>query len=178
MNLILAVKNSSMAVLAMLYLMPSATMSAESPSKEQVAALDVVYRVYKDYAWEALGLDLNDSNALFGKDIANENKDVLQNYFTIELSTLLEKDANSKKRANGELGKLEFDPIFASQDPGAYNLKVHLLSSGNVQVLFTYPSDGTKIELEYKVSHEEKGWRISDIIYKSKGGFSLKKILQ
>jgi hypothetical protein len=179
MKLIIALGVRAVSVLAGLFFVLSFVFSPaianERHKNQQDTSTEVVYRLYKDFAWQAVLLSPNAPPKVF-VPIESQPRPVLERYFHAELSSLLISD-NRCRLAKG-LCNLDFDPIFASQDPGAFDLNVQLLVSGNVAVQFTYPGNGQKIRLEYKVKPSAKGWRITDIIYTSNGGSSLKQILQ
>jgi len=132
---------------------------------------DVVAWLYRDYAFDAIMSE-------YWKDasLIQQPENILRLYFTNELTSLILKDRQCVERTH-EICNLDFDPIFASQDPGAADLKISPLdSSGVVHVQFTYPSNGEKINLSYAVVKTKSGWRIKDIIYKE--GRSLGKLLR
>lgn len=149
----------------------------EAGAVEHEKPTDVVYRLYKDYAWQAL-IDLDEDSArIFGKYIRFESRAVLEKYFDTELAALFIADVNYTV-LTGEMGGLNSDPIFNTQDHGVIDFKIHPFSSGNILVEYTYILDLSKISLIYKVKHYPQGWRITDIVYKSSNNKSLKKILQ
>jgi len=137
---------------------------------------DVVYKLYKDYAWQTVVQVDKESYRIFGKGIQYESRAVLEKYFDTELTALFLTDVKYTK-LTGEYRNLSIDPIFAVQDIGVTDLKIHPYALGNVLVEFTYMPDASKISLIYKVKQYPKGWRITDIVYKSSNGSSLKKIL-
>lgn len=158
--------------------MPPLAMANELINSQEAKSTSVVYRLYKDFAWEVVFSDPENLKSVFGDFISEQSRPVLERYFDAELASLLLKDANCTRLSKGEECNLNFDPIFASQDPAAADLTIRKLTNEAVVVAFNYPSNGKKVELEYKLKHGVKGWRIVDIFYKSNGGASLKKILQ
>jgi hypothetical protein len=137
----------------------------------------VVYKLYKDYGWEALFYNSDESNVAkyLGKPIAQEPKNILINYFSNTLADLLVKDADCVKNNPGEECKLGFDPIFASQDIAAYNLKITDIGDNRVNVEYSYPSTRKSIKITFFVTKYKDQWRISDIYYDK--GYFLKIIL-
>lgn len=156
----------------------SCLVSKETKDTEGRRSIDRVYQLYKDYAWEALGLGPANSKSIFGEYLEFENKDVLMRYFDSEMASLLFKDANGFERKHGQIGKLDFDPIFASQDPAATDLKLRDIGSNIILTTFIYPGNHTKVSLKYMMVLEKGKWKIGDIIYPNYGGTSLKKILK
>jgi hypothetical protein len=123
---------------------------------------DVVYRLYKDYAWEAL---FEDSGKIAGKPLLLQPRQVLARYFDATLVRLLLKEQACLARHVGEVCNLDFNPIFASQDPGATGLKIASSTQAQVEVQFTYPSDRSTVRLVYRMVQTRSGWRIQDIRY-------------
>jgi hypothetical protein len=131
---------------------------------------DVVAWIYRDFAFDAI-MPLYWKN----ESLIEQPKKTLLLYFTDELTSLILKDRQCVKRTH-EICKLNFDPIFASQDPGATDLEITPDDKANtVHVQFRYPGSGEKINLSYKLEKTGRGWRIKDIIYSDAG--SLLKLL-
>ena len=144
----------------------------------QDSPVGIVVKLYKDFAWEGIFSSSEKYHQILGFSLAAQNKPVLEKYFDSALSSLLVKDADCNRVAQGEVCNLNFDPIFASQDPAVSGLIVKSAGNDFVEVQYTYPSDGSVIRLKYKLSKTPKGWRIMDIIYPSMNNTSLKKILE
>ena len=144
-----------------------AVVAAASPRAEEVRAYrepqDVVAWLYRDFAWEAVM-----SPRFAGDTFIDQPREVLERYFVEDLAALVLMDRECARRTK-EICKLDFDPLFASNDPGASDLKVSWVAqSGLVHVTFKYPGNGQRIELDYKVVKSKRGWRVSDIIYKDR----------
>lgn len=131
----------------------------------------VIYNLYKNYSWQAIFL-----KSKF-KNIAEQPYNELNKYFDDELSRLIALDNKCLQKNLGQVCKLNFDIIFASQDPKACDLRINYSKNGNIQVLYSYPSTSEKIILEYKIEHKKNGWKIVDILYKNNINKSLKDIL-
>jgi hypothetical protein len=125
----------------------------------------VVYRLYKDYGWEALFSFTDDAKKIFGNTLLMQPKGVLAKYFDDELVLLFLKEANCVAKNPGELCRLDFNPIFASQDASASELSIKSINPRRVDVQFFYPSNHEKIRLSFIMSQTPKGWRIRDIKY-------------
>lgn len=136
----------------------------------------VIYQLYKEYSWEALFSSLDDAKKILGNPLLMQPKKVLAKYFDDELVLFFLKEASCVAKNPGELCKLEFNPIFASQDSSASELNITSINPKRVDVQFVYPSNHTKIRLSYVMSQTSKGWRISDIKYLDSHA-SLKDIL-
>lgn len=136
----------------------------------------IVYRIYKDFSWQAV-LEYSDSlESILGKPLPKQPRSVLNKYFDDTLSSLLINDAECVVR-RGEICALDFDPIFASQDSAAYDLVITKTGINTIRVQFNYPSSSKGVTLEYIIIKTDKGWRISDIVYREFGDLTLKGIL-
>lgn len=133
----------------------------------------VVAKLYKDFAWEALG----SSDATFGAPLSEQPLAVLDKYFDGALASLLVDDAACVQRSQGDECNLGFNLMFASQDPSASDLEIEPLGSDRVAVSFTYPSNGEKIRLEYVTVQTHPGWRIKDVVYHNQNDESLVRML-
>lgn len=153
--------------LAIFFMVSSA--AAPRASDEQIA---IIGSLYKAFAWQAL----SNSNDIFGAPVAQQEGAVLRRYFDQELASLLVKD-HQCATASGALCNLDFDPIFASQDPAAADLSIRSAQNNSVVVEFTYPPSGEKVRLEYRLARSQAGWRIVDIRYPGMSGASLKQLL-
>ncbi len=116
-----------------------------------------------------------------------ENRAVMGQYLTKELSNLLAKDVEDAK---GEVGALEFDALYESQDPVITGLKVGKVNWGGIVkhegdepedglavVEVTFKDSGKPRSLGFRFAQDaKKAWKISDINYSD--GRSLVGILR
>jgi hypothetical protein len=131
---------------------------------------DVVAWIYRDFAFDAIMAPYWKNASLI-----EQAREILLLYFTEEIASLILKDRQCVKETH-EICKLDFDPIFASQDPGAMDLQILPADKSNtVRVQFLYPGNGEKISLSYEIEKTNRGWRIRDIIYSNTR--SLRKLL-
>jgi len=115
----------------------------------------IVFKVYRDYAWEAVMAAGYDG-------LMQEPPQILKQYFDDNLTDLILRDRKCSEK--GEICRLDFVPIWDSQDPAATDLKVEKTEKKNIiRVKFRYPSTNKNIQLKYRVTKTPKGWRISDI---------------
>lgn len=149
---------------------PAACLAAP-PASEQ-ADVAVVAKLYKDFAWQALG-SMQD---LFGKPLQQQSESVLRQYFDPGLAALFlrERECVSRRR---EVCNMDFDPLFASQDAAATDFSIQRTGIGKVSVTFTYPSNGEKLKLDFLVKQAGKTWRIHDVVYTNLQSASLKTLL-
>ena len=130
----------------------------------------VVERLYHDYAWEAVLSQPSDK--LVG--LMQAPPATLEKYFQPALARLIVEDRECAARTH-EICRLDFDPIWGGQDPGASDLTIAATSDpAIVRVRFTYPGDQHKIELKFALTQTAAGWRIGNI---SAADWDLLKIL-
>lgn len=142
-------------------------------AKGAEGGVPVVAQLYKDFGWQAIV----GTQDIFGPTLARQNKAVLDRYFDPTLTSLLVRDAQCAARSH-EICRLDFDPLFASQDSRATELAIGLLGPGEVAVEFKYPSHQEKVRLEFRLTLIDGQWKIKDIIYRNLKGASLRKILE
>lgn len=141
-------------------------------SGQQGNGMRTVAQLYRDYAWEAVVVE-PDAAALV---LVEQPRNVLSKYFDDELTALLLKDRECVRRTKG-ICNLEFSPLWASQYPGATELKVTgAADPSSVTVTFRHPGEKTPTRLQYRMRRTPAGWRIQDIIYDEIG--SLVKLLK
>lgn len=161
--------NRLLGAISLAFLVLASPAAASRTADEQVM---IVADLYKAFAWQAL----SNSNDVFGKPLSQQESSILQRYFDKELASLLVKDRHCIAQT-GEICNLDFDPIFAGQDPAAADLSIRSTPNDFVAVEFTYPSNGEKVRLEYRLVKSQVGWRIGDIRYPGMSDISLKQIL-
>lgn len=122
--------------------------------------LDPVVRLYRDFAWEAV---IDTPTA--GPGLLSQSDAVWSRYFSPRLVKLLRSDRQCVSRTR-EICKLDFHPIWASQDPGAARLKVvpgEMPTTVNVS--FDYPRSGKRIGMKYFLQKSGARWLIDEIQY-------------
>lgn len=145
--------------------------SVAAESREGNGAVTVVAKLYRDFAWEAV---VEEPDAV-EQGLLDQPGHRLAKYFDDSLVSLILKDRACAKKTK-EVCRLNFSPIWASQDPGAAQLKVLATKAPNiVSVKFIYPSTGETIHLSYNLANTKHGWRITDVSAYS--GMSLRSIL-
>jgi hypothetical protein len=147
------------------------SLAAAPALPSDAGAQAVVAQLYRDFAWEAVV----DKPEWPGHSLLEQPRQVLARYFDENLAALILKDRSCVAKTH-EICRLDFSPIWASQDPGASELKVSPTKDpGVVAVKFRYPGNGEIIELSYRMSKTRIGWRVHDILYGS--GSSLLSVL-
>ncbi|MBL8512632.1 MAG: DUF3828 domain-containing protein [Betaproteobacteria bacterium] len=128
---------------------------AESPA----AAIRPVVQLYSDFAASAV---LKEPKPQW---IIDQTDAVWSRYFSDELVRLLRRDLECTNRTK-EICRLDFDPIWASQDPAATQLRIVAgKRDREVDVSFVYPGSQHKKTLRYEVSKHRGKWRTDDITY-------------
>ncbi len=83
-----------------------------------------------------------------------------------------------KRQANGEVGRLDGDPLYNAQEIKItdFNISPPETLAGETRVIVRFKNLGKRTGIIYLLKHQGGGWKISDIRYDD--GSSLKKILQ
>lgn len=87
-------------------------------------------------------------------------------FFVRELAELIWKDAKSSK---GEVGNIDFDPLYNAQDIKISGLKVGkpTISGTNAEVKVTFRNWDSDQTVVFKLKQSAKIWKIADIVYPS-----------
>jgi hypothetical protein len=103
------------------------------------------------------------------------SKKLLGAYFEKGLLSLFLKD---QSESQGEVGKLDFDPLYAAQDFEIKDFSVALVvqQRDSAEVAASFKNIGTREKIVFLLSNTKQGWRITDIRYS--GGRTLKGILK
>jgi hypothetical protein len=137
--------------------------SAQPESSNPDTGKELVAQLYKEHAGKSDPLDYPAS------------KKLLPNYFSKPLLDLYLKDQEESK---GEVGKIDFDPLYDAQDfkISDFNLVVLPNKKGSGYVAARFKNMGADQEIIFALQRTKTGWRIADIQYKD--GRSLRKILK
>jgi len=89
---------------------------------------------------------------------------LVNKYFSEGLAQLIWKDAVSSK---GEVGALDFDPLYGAQDTDIKNFSLRKSKSGkdSAEVIASFENMGHKTEIAYSLVLTKTGWKISNIKY-------------
>jgi hypothetical protein len=96
-------------------------------------------------------------------------------YFDQGLLSLLLKDQSESK---GEVGKLDFDPLYHAQDFDIkdFSVKLGAQQKDSAEVVASFKNIGTRERILFLLSNTAEGWRITDIKYSD--GETLRGILK
>ena len=103
------------------------------------------------------------------------SKKLLGAYFEKGLLSLFLKD---QSESQGEVGKLDFDPLYAAQDFEIKDFSVVLVAEqkDSTEVAASFKNMGTREKIVFLLSNTAQGWRIADIKYSD--GRTLKGVLK
>jgi hypothetical protein len=93
-----------------------------------------------------------------------KSRKLLDKFFDKNLANLIWKDLTTNK---DEVGVIDFDPFYASQDPNIKNVKVTaaMINGDKATDTVTFTNSGIKTTLVYSLVKENGTWKISDISY-------------
>jgi hypothetical protein len=157
---------------AVLLMGASFSNSLASPPKATPGDVALVAKLYKDFAWQALGT----TQDFFGKSLQLQEDAVLRQYFDPTLAALIVQDRECVSR-RAEVCNMDFDPLFGSQDATVSDFTIQRESAGRIAVTFTSPSSGEKAKLLFHMKQSGAVWRINDVVYQDLRGASLRKLL-
>ncbi len=137
--------------------------SAQSGSSKLDTGKELVAQLYKEHSGKSDPLKYPAS------------KKLLPNYF---YKPLLDRYLKDQEDSKGEVGKIDFDPLYNAQDfeISDFNLVVLPHKKGSGYVAARFKNMGVDQEIIFALQRTKMGWRIADIQYKD--GRSLWKILK
>jgi hypothetical protein len=133
--------------------------------------------LYKDFGCPGPSVSSPDCDTLEAdqrKSVTEQGRAVLGKYFDPGLVALLLKERQCVEKNQG-ICNLDFDLLYASQDPEAADLTIKTAAANKVTVSFRYPSNGERITIQYLLVPTRNGLRITDVIYPDQT--SLRKLL-
>jgi len=94
-----------------------------------------------------------------------QSKKLLGHYFAGPLLTLY---LNDQRQSKGEVGKIDFDPLYDAQDFQITNFNIVRLNNtgGEGLVAARFKNIGIDQEIVFEMRKIKTGWRITDIKYK------------
>ena len=96
--------------------------------------------------------------------LSGKSRKILDKYFDKTLADFIWKDLTTHK---DEVGILDFDPFYNTQDSDIKNLSVGQwrMSGGKAIVIVKFENSGRKETLTYQLVRQKSVWKISDIKY-------------
>jgi hypothetical protein len=120
----------------------------------------LVRDLYSDFACEAV---VDSPGCAERHEFVDLPIDVLRQYFDESLARLWVAERERAGRTR-EVGKLDFSPIWDSQDPpGTYVRILAISDSSHVEVELRHLADSEIRNLRYTLVRTSAGWRIHDI---------------
>jgi hypothetical protein len=97
-----------------------------------------------------------------------KGKKYIYKYFDQKLADLIWKDIS--ETPEGEVGNLDFDPLYNAQDTKITNFLVGkpVVQGEESTVLVTFRNFGQRTSIKFEMHHESQGWRIKNVIYGDK----------
>jgi hypothetical protein len=94
----------------------------------------------------------------------DQNRALVDRYFAKELADFLWKDA---KESKGEVGVIDFDPLYNAQDTEIKNFVVNKakVDGGKATVVASFMNFDQKTRITFKLAQQHDAWKISDIQY-------------
>ena len=100
----------------------------------------------------------------------DKNRALVDRYFVKELADLLWQGV---KESKGEVGVIDFDPLYDAQDTEIKDFIVNRakIDGGKATLVASFVNFDTKTRITFKLVQQDGAWKISDIEYT--GGYSL-----
>ncbi|HBJ88208.1 MAG TPA: hypothetical protein DDZ88_31010 [Verrucomicrobiales bacterium] len=94
----------------------------------------------------------------------DKDRALVDRYFAKELADFLWKDA---KESKGEVGVIDFDPLYNAQDTEIKNFVVNKakIDGGKATVVASFMNFDEKTRITFKLVQMDDAWKISDIQY-------------
>jgi hypothetical protein len=110
-----------------------------------------------------------------GHVFEKQGRKLQQKYFDQKLAALLWK--NLSETPEGEVGNIDFDPLYNAQDTQIKNFRVggSTIKENTATVPVTFMNFDQKVRLTFSLVNTKGGWKVSNIDYG--GGSNLVKIL-
>lgn len=134
---------------------------------------NLVTSTYKEYAWMTIFAPIQDESTL--RPLSQERLSKLKQIFADDLAVAIFNDARRASKT-GEVGVLDFDILFDSQDPDARNLLIRTKTPQIVEVCFVDQTERQRC-LEFLGTGDKNDTRIRDIRY-DQTGRSIRAILK
>jgi hypothetical protein len=127
---------------------------------------EVVAWLYRDYGWEYMFDDFSDYFR-FDEGLVNQPFEVLNRYFTKELSSLIIKDVDLQRQTGDQAIVNSSSFLFTGQDNtfAVSLLRLTKLPTPNT-ILASFEQGEKHSEIQYVVDMENGEWRIADVVYK------------
>lgn len=111
----------------------------------------------------------------YGHVFDKRGRKLQQKFFDQKLAGLIWKDVT--ETPEGELGRIDFDPLFNAQDTQIKNFRVGaaVVKGDTATVPVTFLNFDKKVKIDFRLVNTKAGWKISNILYG--GGADFLKIM-
>ena len=92
-------------------------------------------------------------------------KKYIYKFFDQKLADLLWK--NITETPEGEVGNLDFDPLYNAQDTKITNFQIDkpVIEGDNSTVIVNFRNFGQRTKITYELHNNKEGWRITNVLY-------------
>ena len=148
-------KKISLSLIPLLLILGSHSSNAQRirPANSPDGVVRELYRVHND-----------GRGGVFGP----KGKKYLYKFFDQKLADLIWKDIS--ETPEGELGNLDFDPLYNAQDTGITNFQIGKpVSAGDEStVLVSFRNFGQPTRITFQMHRNTEGWKIKNVLYGDK----------
>jgi hypothetical protein len=97
-----------------------------------------------------------------------KGKKYIYKFFDQKLADLIWKDIT--ETPEGEVGSLDFDPLYNAQDTGITNFQIAkpVMESDRSTVLVSFRNFGQRTSVKFDMQNGREGWKIKNVIYSDK----------
>ena len=97
-----------------------------------------------------------------------KGKKYIYKFFDQKLADLIWKDIT--ETPEGEVGSLDFDPLYNAQDTGITNFQIGkpVVEGDKSTVLVSFRNFGKRTRIKFEMHNGKEGWRIKNVIYSDK----------
>lgn len=101
----------------------------------------------------------------YGHVFEKQGRKQQQKFFDQKLAALIWKDLT--ETPEGEVGNLDFDPLYSAQDMKIKNFRVGAaaIKGDAATVPVTFLNFDQKVRIEFRLVNTKAGWKISNILY-------------
>lgn len=102
-----------------------------------------------------------------GHIFEKQGRKLQQKFFEQKLAALIWK--NLSETPEGEVGNIDFDPLFNAQDTQIRNFRVgaSVVKGNSATVPVTFMNFDQKVRIEFRLFNTREGWKVSNIDYGS-----------
>ena len=111
----------------------------------------------------------------YGHVFERQGRKQQQKFFDQKLAALIWK--NLSETPEGEVGNIDFDPLFHAQEMQIKNFRVGaaVTDGASATVPVTFTNFDQKVRIEFRLVNTRQGWKVSNIVYG--GGMDFVRIL-